>query len=124
MNENAQLQNPAVRISLHHTTGNHKQQYALSFIHSFTHSALCGSENCQDGQEEVDNVEIQRDRCPNILIIGISLDEIVSIIDHIPTENDGCQDTIDHYSNLTQRHKHLRFRKKIVNSPSDQRSKN
>lgn len=43
-------------------------------------SLVNGSKNSKQRKEEVDDIQIQGDRSPYVLIVGVSLDEVVCVI--------------------------------------------
>lgn len=49
----------------------------------------------QDVKEEVQNVEVESDGCPDVLIIGESFDQIVRVIDNVSREDDRTDASID-----------------------------
>lgn len=59
--------------------------------------SICSSEDSQQCQEEIDDIQIQRHRSPYVIVIGVTLNQVVCVIYNIPTEYDCCQKPIDHY---------------------------
>ena len=55
----------------------------------------CPEEGHQ-GQEEVDDVQVQGDGGPDVLVVGVALDDVVRVVDDVPAEDEGGQPTIDH----------------------------
>ena len=49
-------------------------------------SAVSSSENGEQREEEVDDIQIQGDRSPNVFIVRVSLDEVVCVIYDVATE--------------------------------------
>lgn len=49
----------------------------------------------QNGKEQVEDIEIQSDRGPDILIISKPLDQVVCVIHNVSTENYGTHCTVD-----------------------------
>lgn len=53
------------------------------------------SQHSQDGNEQVQDVQIERGGGQYVIIICEALDQVVSVIDYVPTENQGTNSTID-----------------------------
>ena len=73
---------------------------------------FCRSEKSQKRQEEIDNVDIQRHRSPNVFVIGVALDQIVGIVNDVPAEYECSQAPVDHHGDLTQRKEYLKWETK------------
>lgn len=67
-------------VSKRHATTTRESNSPLLIV-SFPHHA-------QNGKEEVQNVEVKSHGSPDVLIIRESLDQIVSVIDNVPREDD------------------------------------
>ena len=50
------------------------------------HLTLGSSENGEERQEEVDDVQVERNRCPDVLIVTVTFDEIVCIVHYVAAE--------------------------------------
>lgn len=65
------------------------------------------SKNPQNGKEQVENIEIQSDRCPYVLVVWEPLDQVISIVNYVPWENHGTDSTINRNRGGPQREEHL-----------------
>lgn len=70
-------------------------------------STISSSENSEQSQEKVDDIQIQRDRSPYVLVVRVALDEIVRVVHNVSTEYDRCQAPVYHHRELTQREENL-----------------
>lgn len=70
---------------------------------SILHSALSGSENCHQRKEEVDDIQIERDRSPNVLVIGVPFDQIIRVVNNVAAEDYRPQTSVYHHTYPTQR---------------------
>lgn len=50
--------------------------------------AISSSENSQQRKEEVNNVQIQGNRGPNVFVVSIAFDQVVCIVYDVSTEYD------------------------------------
>ena len=62
----------------------------------------------QQRQEQVDDVEVEWNCSPYVLIVRVALDDIVCVIDDVATEDKWRQSTIYHHRDLAQWEKDLR----------------
>ena len=53
------------------------------------------SQHSQNGNEQVQDVQIESDGGQYVIIICEALDQVVSVIDYVSTENQGTNSTID-----------------------------
>lgn len=74
----------------------------------------------QQGQEQVDDVKVERDGGPDILVIRVTLDDVVRVIDNVATEDERRQRAIDHVRELAHRKEDLNESK---DEQHDERSK-
>lgn len=65
------------------------------------------SEEGHQGQEQVDDVQVEGDGGPDVLIICEALDDVVRVVDDVPTEDEGRQCAVDHLGDLAQWEKDL-----------------
>lgn len=69
--------------------------------------SICSSEDSQQCQEEIDDIQIQRHWSPNVVVIGVTLNQVVCVVHDVPTEYDCSQKPIDHNRDLTQGKEYL-----------------
>ena len=58
--------------------------------------AVTCAKQCEQGHEEIDDVEVERDGSPDIVVVCVTLDDVVRVVDDVPAEDEGGQPTIDH----------------------------
>lgn len=58
-------------------------------------SVVSLSKHPQNGKEQVEDIQIQSDRCPDVLIIRKPLDQVVCVINDVSTENYSTHCTVD-----------------------------
>jgi hypothetical protein len=63
-----------------------------------------GAEEREQGQEEVDDVEVERDGGPHVLVVGVALDEAVGVVDDVAAEDERA---VDHERDAAQREEEL-----------------
>lgn len=51
---------------------------------SNVHLVVSLPQHPQNGKEQVEDVQIQSDGCPNVLIIGKALDQVLGVINNVP----------------------------------------
>lgn len=76
-------------------------------IKVLSHLTLGSSENGEERQEEVDDVQVERHCCPDVLIVTVTFDEIVCVIHYVAAEYYRCQAAVDHHWDPSQREKYL-----------------
>ena len=69
--------------------------------------AVTRTKQGQQGQEQIDDVKVERDGGPDILVIGVTLDDVVCVIDNVATEDECRQRAIDHVRELAHREEDL-----------------
>lgn len=62
-----------------------------------TSLTLGSSENGKERQEEVDDVQVEGNCSPDVLIVIVTFDEVVCIVHYVAAEYYRCQATIDHH---------------------------
>jgi hypothetical protein len=77
---------------------------------------LGSSEEGHQGQEEVDDVQVEGDGCPDILVVRVALDDVIRVIDDVPAEDEGRQHAVDHLGDLAQREQDLHVNKVTVSA--------
>jgi hypothetical protein len=75
-----------------------------------------GSEEGHQGQEEVDDIQVKGDSSPDVLVVRVTLDDVVRVIDDVPAEDEGCQCAIDHLGDLAQGEEDLHTNKVTVSA--------
>jgi hypothetical protein len=66
-----------------------------------------GAEEREQGQEQVDDVEVERDGGPHVLVVGVALDEVVGVVDDVPAEDERGEPAVDHERDAAQREEEL-----------------
>lgn len=69
--------------------------------------AVTRAKQGQQGHEQIDDVKVERDSGPDILVICVPLDDVVRVIDNVPTEDECCKRAIDHVRELAKREEDL-----------------
>lgn len=76
-----------------------------------THLVVSLPQNAQDGQEQVQNIQVQSDRCPDVFIICKPLNQVVCVIYNVSTENYSTHCTVNSTSCRSEREEHLQMDK-------------
>lgn len=92
------------------TWGN--RHYAAKF------STISSSENSEQSEEKVDDIQIQGHRSPNILVIRVAFNQIVGVIHNVATKYDRSQAPIYHHRDLTKREENLQPDMKNKRNPT------
>ena len=64
-------------------------------------------EEGHQGQEEVDDVQVEGDRGPDVLVVSEAPDDVVRVVDDVPTEDERRQPAVDHLGELAQWERYL-----------------
>ena len=67
------------------------------------HLAVTRTKQGEQGHEQIDDVKVERDGGPDILVILVTLDDVARVIDNVATEDECRQRAIDHVRELAQR---------------------
>lgn len=70
-------------------------------------STICSTEDQQQHLEQIDDIQIQRDGSPYVVIVSESLDQVISVVDNIARKNQCSQAAIDHGSDLSHGEEYL-----------------
>ena len=79
----------------------------MSFVQ--IEESIAATEQLQDFQEEVDDVKVQVDRCPNILIQVILLDEHPGVVYNVAAEEESPEQCKDGAASTTKRTQHTKI---------------
>lgn len=59
-------------------------------------------EEGHQGQEEVDDVQVEGDGGPDVLVVREAPDDVVRVVDDVPAEDERREPTVDHLRELAQ----------------------
>lgn len=97
------------RVCTHHSPANYTKKWGTAMEGHRTEGfhSICSSEDSQQCHEEIDDIQIQWHWSPNVVIIGVTLNQVVCVVHDVPTEYDCSQKPIDHNRDLTQGKEYL-----------------
>lgn len=76
-----------------------------------------GSQDVKQWKEKIDDIEIESNSSPDVLVVCVSFDQIISIIYNVATKDYGRKTRIYHHWNLSHRKEYLQKRfKKLITS--------
>lgn len=79
----------------------------------FVFLSIGAFERRDEGHEEVDDVEVERDGCGDVLVVGVALDEVVGVVDDEPGEHQRGDAAVHHRRGLAHREQNLQCNRSI-----------
>lgn len=73
--------------------------------------------------KNINDIKIERYRCPDVVVVSVSLDEVVGIVYDVSTENEQCQPLIDHHGDFVKRKEDLQSKKTVKKTKQTRKEK-
>lgn len=77
-------------------------------------SSPWSAEDVDEGEEEVEDVEVQGHGGPDVLIVWVALDKVVGVEHNVTAEHDCCQEPVDHCADPAKGEENLQTQQERV----------